>query len=173
MGRKRGKKARPVTTEEPAPASKVFSTTASAIRNDPALGYKLRVLIYDLLNISRDPSSEKRINTTTDESYLGPPYFSPEESQAIKNAVIDVRPSLYNVPGDFSREGDELQLTSKSVEDALGLLLSGFFDKRRASGDSRPCGPHHLAPLYATLYGIDLAELQDVRFLSRLRRNGI
>ncbi|ATY62177.1 hypothetical protein A9K55_008947 [Cordyceps militaris] len=173
MGRKRSSKAQPAAAEGPVQASRALPTTASAIRNDPALGYKLRVLIYDLLNVTRDPCSEKRINTTTDAHYLGLPYFSAEESQALKNAIIDVEPSLYHVPGDLAADGNAAQLLSRSVADALGMLLSGFFDKRRASGDSRPCGPHHLAPLYAALYGIDLAELQDAKFLARLRRNGV
>lgn len=173
MGGKRGKKAQPVATEEPVQASRALPTTASAVRDDPSLGYKLRVLIHDLLNISRDPSSEKRLNATTDEYYLSLPYFSAQEAEAIENAVIDVEPSLHNIPGDLNTGGDDSPLTSKSVKDALRWILSGFFDKRRASGDSRPCGPHHLAPLYAALYGINLAELQDTKFLGRLRRNGI
>ncbi|EGX88648.1 hypothetical protein CCM_08693 [Cordyceps militaris CM01] len=171
MTRKRSNKAQPAAVKKPVQASISLPTTVSAIRNDPNLGYKLRALIYDLLNISRDPCSERRLNTTTDEHYLSLPYFSSEESQVIKNAVIDVEPALYNVPGDFGE--DDARLISRSVADALELVLSGFFDKRRASGDSRPCGPHHLAPLYAALYGINLAELQDAKFLARLRRNGI
>ncbi|OAA67436.1 hypothetical protein ISF_03612 [Cordyceps fumosorosea ARSEF 2679] len=181
MSGKRGKKAQRGNTdkraqrpEESALADKVLPTirTASAVRDDPNLGYKLRVLIYDLLNISKDPDSERRLNSTVDEYYISQPYFSFKESEVIKSAIIDAEPSLYHIPGNICCSGGD-QLSSKSVEEAMRLLLSDFLDKRRASGDSRPCGPHHLAPLYAALYGIDMAELQVAKFLGRLRRNGV
>ena len=62
---------------------------------------------------------------------------------------------------------------SKTVEEAIKEMLAGFFDKRRASGDSRPCGPHDMAPIYEKVFNIESSELRDERFLSRLRRSGL
>jgi hypothetical protein len=57
-----------------------------------------------------------------------------------------------------------------TVEDAIRGCLENFFEKRRASGDARPCGPHDMSPIYLAVFGISKAELKDEKFLSRLRR---
>ncbi|TQV91223.1 hypothetical protein IF1G_10104 [Cordyceps javanica] len=192
----------PATTTTTAAASPSPSTVAHqptttlAVRDHPVLGYKLRVLLYDLVHVAKDPASARRLDRTTDAWYMSRPYFAPDESETMKNAIITHAtsssssssssspsfaslPHLVNDDGDGSGSGSGSGSPSSSswsgsaVRDALASLLSTFFDKRRASGDARPCGPHHLAPLYAALYGIDMAELQDGRFLGRLRRNGV
>lgn len=61
----------------------------------------------------------------------------------------------------------------QSFEGALRIVLHEFTEKRRASGDARPCGPHHLAPLYAALFGVQLEEMRADKFLVRLRRQGV
>lgn len=172
MARKRSKKDASSAAKIPNKETKILPTTSSAIIGDPDLGYKLRVLLHDLLNVTKDPASANRLNATTDEHYISLPYFTPEESEAVRNASIDTEPSLHHIPGN--EEGEEMaSLISKTVIEALATILSGFLDKRRASGDSRPCGPHHLAPLYASIFNVELKELQDVKFLGRLRRNGV
>lgn len=60
-----------------------------------------------------------------------------------------------------------------TVEEAIHNRLANFFDKRRASGDSRPCGTHDMVPIYVSVFGIGKGELKDERFLSRLRRCGL
>jgi hypothetical protein len=59
------------------------------------------------------------------------------------------------------------------VEDAIKERLAGSFDKRRVSGDSRPCGPHDMAPIYESVFNVKHSELEDAQFLSRLRRSGL
>lgn len=59
------------------------------------------------------------------------------------------------------------------MEEAIYERLAGFFDKRRASGDSRPCGPHDMAPIYEKVFNIEPSELRDENFPSRLRRSGL
>lgn len=59
------------------------------------------------------------------------------------------------------------------MEEAIHERLVGFFDKRRASGDSRPCGPHDMAPIYEKVFNIEPSELRNEHFLSRLRRSGL
>ena len=64
-------------------------------------------------------------------------------------------------------------IVRKTIEESITERLSGFFDKRRASGDSRSCDPYDMAPIYESTFGISRSELQDERFLSRLRRSGL
>ncbi|KAM0553916.1 hypothetical protein ACHAPJ_007262 [Fusarium lateritium] len=146
-------------------------TTTSAIATDPILGYKLRVLLHDFLNVKKDPNAEKRINSTTDEHYISAPYFDENQAATIKGAIIDV-----DVGSEESESYDPAVMVSQqgqSFETAVRTLLDNFLEKRRASGDARPCGPHHLVPMYAKLFGIDMKELEDIKFLSRLRRTGL
>ncbi|KAH7487204.1 hypothetical protein FOMA001_g4621 [Fusarium oxysporum f. sp. matthiolae] len=92
----------------------------------------------------------------------------------VKAAIIDV--DLVKHAEAADTEDIDRYLVSQqgmSFETAVRTLLGSFLDKRRASGDARPCGPHHLAPLYAKFFGIDLEELKEDKFLGRLRRAGI
>ncbi|KAK9445640.1 hypothetical protein VB005_00752 [Metarhizium brunneum] len=144
--------------------------TTSALRTDGILGYKIRVLMYDLLNITKDPSSARRLNATVNEHYLSTPYFTASEAETIKNATVDAEISSHLIPDESSATE---AILGKSLYGALCALLQNFLDKRRASGDARPCGPHDLAPIFAALLGIELEELKDEKFLGRLRRNGV
>ena len=125
----------------------------SDVRADPNLYYKIRVLIYDLRHMSSDRVCENRTLRTTDVHYLSAPYFTDAEATAVKNCIVDE-------PG-------------ATIEQAIAHELEGFLDKREASGDFRPCGPHDLVPIYLRCFGIDKSEIEDERFVSRVRRHGI
>ncbi|KAL6914185.1 hypothetical protein ACHAP8_008733 [Fusarium lateritium] len=90
-----------------------------------------------------------------------------------KAAAIDVELGRYTETADDKDLENLVLQQGKSFEDAVRAFLNSFIDKRRASGDARPCGPHHLAPMYANLFGIDMEELKDAKFLGRLRRSGL
>lgn len=60
-----------------------------------------------------------------------------------------------------------------TIEEAIKGCLQNFFEKRRTSGDARPCGPHDMGPIYLAVFGIAKEELKDEKFLSRLRRSGL
>jgi hypothetical protein len=62
-------------------------------------------------------------------------------------------------------------ITTTTVEKSIQSHLSSFLDKRKASGDSRPCGPRDLGPIYRSVFGISQTELLDEKFLTRLRRS--
>ncbi|KAJ4164847.1 hypothetical protein LMH87_006502 [Akanthomyces muscarius] len=176
MAGKRGKKTANSSSPQPASTSQstaILVQSTSGAASNPILGYKLRVLIHDLLHVTKDPAAAHRLNSTTDEYYISAPYFTPEEAATMQNVTLDSLPNLDHVPGRGDQDLSAADLVSKPVHEALGILLSGFLDKRRASGDARPCGPHHLAPLYAALFSVELSELQDAKFLGRLRRNGL
>lgn len=156
----------------PSQPDQVLIQSTSEVASSPALGYKLRVLIHDLLRVTKDPAAAHRLDSTTDVHYISAPYFTPEEAATIQSATLDSMPNLDHVPGGGDLVSSAADLVSQPIHEALRILLAGFLDKRRASGDARPCGPHHLAPLYAALFGIALEEVQDAKFLGRLRRNG-
>ncbi|CAI6332864.1 unnamed protein product [Periconia digitata] len=125
--------------------------TVADLREDKDIWYKICVLIYDLRN-AKDKTSENRTLQTTDELYLSMPYFSPDEAAAIKAARLD---------------------DGHTLEHAITTSLQNFFEKRRASGDCRPCGPHDMVPVYMTCFGIEKSEIEDEKLLSRIRRSGL
>jgi hypothetical protein len=151
-------------------------TALSELQQDTNLWYKVHVLIYDLCNIKSDRSSESRTLDTTDELYISGPYFTPSEAAMIKGAIIECRRKPQEITyteDDAKPEGLTVKREPKTVEEAVKEKLAGFFDKRKASGDSRPCGPHDMAPIYESVFAIKHSELEDPRFLGRLRRSGL
>ena len=152
-----------------------IKTTLSALRQDLDLWYRIQVLLYDLSKVARDPQSEKRISSTTHPLYISEPYFSVSESTRILTAVIDdsgnveaIRPQYPNSDYDGPHTPDD-----KTIEEAIYDTMTNFLDKRKASGDARPCGPHDMVPVYGSIFGIPKEKLEDERFLARLRRSGL
>jgi hypothetical protein len=62
---------------------------------------------------------------------------------------------------------------SMTIEAAIKSCLQHFFEKRRASGDARPCGPHDMGPIYQAVFGITKEDLKNEKFLGRLRRTSL
>ena len=156
---------------------KPAETTLSALRQNADLWYRIRVLLHDLGSVGSDQAAAKRLSSTTHELYISAPYFTESEAIKIRTAVIDSATEC-TTEEEQSTNGFTGSSSSSScayaiVEDAIHSRLASFFDKRRASGDSRPCGPHDMVPIYASVFGIDNGELKDERFLSRLRRSGL
>ena len=148
-------------------AGKNATATLSNLREDPDLWYRIRILLYDLNNV-KNPLSSNRLSSTTNELYISEPYFREHEASKIRTALIskaDV-PDLFS--NDISPETQEI-----TIEQALHHNLENFLEKRKASGDSRPCGPHDMVPIYGSVFGIRKEELGDERFLGRLRRSGV
>lgn len=129
----------------------------SNLRQDANIWYKIHVLLYDFSNFAKDAQSEMRLNRTTHMLYISEPYFDENEAEKILKATLDVDESCPKV----------------SVAEAINSAFETFGEKRKASGDSRPCGPHDLLPVYCDVFGIPKDELKDEKFLSRLRRSGI
>ncbi|KAF2165069.1 hypothetical protein M409DRAFT_24455 [Zasmidium cellare ATCC 36951] len=127
--------------------------TVADLREDWLLWYKICVLVYDLHNMAKDKTCERRLLQTTDELYISAPYFTDEEAVAIKAAHVDS--------------------SGTSLEDALTTNLQTFFDKRRASGDCRPCGPHDMVPVYLSSFGMEKMEVEDEKSVARVRRSGL
>lgn len=184
MGKKKNKRVSKAQDQPPASTSSnidvassstpVTVATTSSVAADPILGYRVRVLLHDFLNLTKDPGAERRINATTDEHYISTPYFDELQAAAVKAAIVDVELAQYDptanmdenlgqedTEGGQGSDPDVASQKGRSFDAAARALLNSFIEKRRASGDARPCGPHHLAPLYASLFGIDMEELKD------------
>ena len=141
--------------------------TLSSLREDLDLWYRIRVLLYDLNNV-KDRLSEKRLSSTMNELYISEPYFRDVDASKIRTALINEA----DVPDLFSN-GISPEAQGITIEQALHHKLENFLDKRKASGDSRPCGPHDMVPIYGSIFGITKEDLGDERFLGRLRRSGL
>lgn len=77
------------------------------------------VLFHSSQNVMKDPSSERRINTTTDEHYTSAPYFDYNQATTFKAAIVDVNLGKYK-----SNTTDYLNMTvegiMKTVESVAG-----------------------------------------------------
>lgn len=132
--------------------SRRTSYTVLELRDNRDLWYKTCALIYDLRNMTKDKTCENRTLQTTDALYISTPYFSDGEAAAVKAATMD---------------------DGTTVEQAISTSLENFFEKRKASGDCRPCGPHDMVPVYLECFGVDKAEIEDEKFVSRVKRSGL
>lgn len=166
-------------------------TTLSVLRQELELWYRLHVLLYDLKNVANDPFSEKRICSTTNELYISEPYFSDSEAVRICTAIVDGVLGNADEAIDAGTKvtteadnGDTMDLSDSdcpsstlngnvTVEEVIHTRLSNFFEKRKASGDARPCGPHDMLPIYLSVFNVGKEGPEDDRFLSRLRRSGL
>ena len=144
----------------------------SCLREDSDLWYRIQVLLYDLSKVTQDPQSDKRLSSTLHPLYTSKPYFSDSESTRILQAIIDDPPATS--PPNTSGDDSSMTLTQEpTIEQAIYEKTANFLTKRKASGDARPCGPHDLVPIYGAIFGIPKDELEDERFLFRLRRSGL
>ncbi|KAL8942515.1 MAG: hypothetical protein Q9216_001616 [Gyalolechia sp. 2 TL-2023] len=138
-------------------------TTLSDIQRNPDLGYRIRVLLHDLSTVGHDPSSQKRLSATMHELYISSPYFTDAEAaQILSSTLVE--------PGNHS---EEEPIAPSSIADTIHQRLGNFFEKRKASGDARPCGPHDMLPVYLEVFGVEKDDLRDEKFLGRLRRSGL
>ncbi|KAL8648841.1 MAG: hypothetical protein Q9210_004756 [Variospora velana] len=154
MGKQNGPSARPLTA-------------LSEIQSNPDIWYRVQVLLHDLSNVGNDVLSEKRLSATTNELYISAPYFTETEATQILSTLVE--------PSSGSEEliAPSPNILTATIQDTIHQRLAHFFDKRKASGDSRPCGPHDMLPIYLDVFKLQKGDLKDEKFLGRLRRSGL
>ncbi|OOF93395.1 hypothetical protein ASPCADRAFT_7621 [Aspergillus carbonarius ITEM 5010] len=127
----------------------------SSISN--TLWYRIHVLISDLKNFNH-PSANKRLEKVVDPSFIGKPYFSPEEADKIKQTVVDTNGKTF----------------SQMVEENLNERLERRQKKRIESGDFRVCAAHDLAPIMGRALSIDLKQMEkDKEFAALVEKKGL
>ncbi|KAL9628139.1 MAG: hypothetical protein Q9204_006084 [Flavoplaca sp. TL-2023a] len=143
------------------------TTGLSAIQNNPNVSYRIHVLLYDLSNVGNDVLSEKRLSETTNELYISAPYFTEAEATQILSTLVE--------PSNLSKESivPSPNVPTTTMQDTIHRRLANFLDKRKASGDSRPCGPHDMLPIYLDVFKLQRGDLKKKKFLGRLRRSGL
>jgi hypothetical protein len=151
MGKQQGKNKAKIDQKSTPDATAKSPLTLSDLRQNNNLWYKILVLIYDFQH-QKDAVSKRRMDATIDAIYISMPYFTPEEADTIKSTLVD---------------------DSTTIEAAIHATLGSFTDKREASGDYRPCGPHDMVPAFLSCFGIDKAEIADAKFVSRVARSGL
>lgn len=101
--------------------------TTSELRANPTFQYKIKALLYDLANISKDRASEQRTLATTDELYISAPYFSPEEASCVRSALVD------SDLGDAGHEQFEDNIETHSAPEQQPQRLDEAIQSRLAS----------------------------------------
>ncbi|KAL8644076.1 MAG: hypothetical protein Q9226_007947, partial [Calogaya cf. arnoldii] len=134
------------------------------IQRNPDLWYRIQILLHDLGNVGNDVLSEKRLSATTNELYISGPYFTEAEATQILFTIVG--------PNEESITPSPITLLA-TIQDTIHQGLANFFDKRKASGDARPCGPHDMLPIYLDVFKLKKGHLKDEKFLGRLRRSGL
>ncbi|KAL8980336.1 MAG: hypothetical protein Q9177_005910 [Variospora cf. flavescens] len=142
-------------------------TALSEIQSNLDIWYRVQVLLHDLSNVGNDVHSEKRLSATTNELYISAPSFTEAEATQILSALVE--------PTDRSEESivPSASILTATIQDTIHQRLVDFFDKRKASGDARPCGPHDMLPIYLDVFKLQKEDLMNEKFLGRLRRSGL
>ena len=143
------------------------TTALSEIQSDPDIWHRVQVLLHDLGKVGSDVLSEKRLSSTTNELYISGPYFTEAEATRI-----------LSTPVEASNHGEDSIATppnnpTATIQDAIHQRLANFFEKRKASGDARPCGPHDMLPIYLDVFKVQKGDLKAEKFLGRLKRSGL
>ncbi|KAL6717219.1 hypothetical protein ACLMJK_005134 [Lecanora helva] len=148
----------------------------SELQQNADLWYRIHVLLHDLANIGKDHLAAARISSTTSELYISPPYFADLEASTILGTKVRNNASAEGAEDDDETDHEAFPTAAEDsipIETAIKQRMANFFDKRKASGDARPCGPHDLVPIYAAVFGIPQCDLRNEKFLSRLGRFGL
>ena len=155
--------------------AKHAQTTLSSLRQDTDLWYRVCVLLNDLSTYRVDPSAERRLLKTTHELFISAPYFSESDAVKVRTTPIQTTIKVATTEEQWASGSQETPFSSSkmtTLEEAVHNRLAKVFEQHRASGDSRPCVPYDIVPVYMSFLGINKEELRDERFLRRLRRRG-
>ncbi|PYI09542.1 hypothetical protein BO78DRAFT_427235 [Aspergillus sclerotiicarbonarius CBS 121057] len=139
----------------PTPQISISNLQDSSI--SPTLWYRIHVLISDLKSFN-NPTSKNRLESITDPSFIGNPYFSTEEAENIKQTVVDTNGKTF----------------MQMVEEGLNERLERRQNKRIESGDFRVCAAHDLAPVMGRALGTDLKQMEkDKEFAKLVQEKGL
>jgi hypothetical protein len=125
------------------------------VETNTALWYKIHVFVYDLRNFDEIPMAQARLNRIVDASYIGMPYFCPDEVVTLKNTIV----------------GGEKTLEA-AIEETLNEQLERRI-KKRVESDFQPLQKRHPTSLQTSLmFSINGNQLLYKRRLTS-SRNGV
>lgn len=131
-------------------------TSIAEVKANVSLWYRIHVFLYDLRNFRERADSHTRLETVVDVSYIGLPYFKPEEAEMLKSMMFD---------------GKTL---GSLIEVTLQERLEKRMKKRVESGDYRVCAAHDVAPVLEKVFGINPKLLaKNKTFLELIDRSGL
>ncbi|RMJ27058.1 hypothetical protein PHISP_02067 [Aspergillus sp. HF37] len=133
------------------------TTAISALKSlHPTLWYRIHVLLFDLQHYAGRADSRTRLETVTDPTYLGLPYFSPNEAETLRTADSGGKPLS--------------QVLQTRLDERLGRRM----EKRAESGDFRVCAAYDLAPVLGEVLGIEIKRLaKEKGFVELVDRKGL
>ncbi|WEW57179.1 hypothetical protein PRK78_002641 [Emydomyces testavorans] len=132
--------------------------TVADIQSNSSLWYRLHVFTFDLRNFATDTAARDRLNSVVDVSYLGKPYFTPEEVEILK--------STHGIGGSETL----MQIIQSTLDERLNRRMK----KRVESGDFRVCAAHDLAPVFEKMFGINPKKLaKNVQFANLRSLRGL
>ncbi len=143
---------------------KAPKATISDLQQNADLWYQIQVLLYDLTNLGCNHLSERRLSATTNELYISMPYFTDSEATTTRPTLVDNDLILEDtdIQGEIYCQGITPCQGLVTVENAIHQRLVDFFEKRKPSGDARPCGPHDMVPIYVGVFGIEKNVLREI-----------
>lgn len=144
--------------DPPSTPVKSPGNTVQDLQNTPSLWYKIHVFVYDLHHFREKSSSQGRLDSIVDASYIGMPYFHPDEVTRLKTTVM-------NAKGQTLEE-----LIAETLNERLKRRTKEF----AWSGDYWVCAAHDLAPIFEKTLGIEPTDLvRNVEFLSLMESSGL
>ena len=128
------------------------------LKQNSTIWYKIHVLLYDLRHFEQSLVSQCRLETVVDPSYLGEPYFNPDEAEKVKYARLD---------------GVDKTI-SGLIEETLRERLQRRIKKRVEIGDYRVCAGHDVAPILEKTFGIKPKDLERCKaFQDKMAAKGL
>lgn len=131
--------------------------TVQDLQDLPSLWYRIHVSVYDLRNFKEKVDSQARLDSIVDASYIGMPYFQPNEAERLKRTAVNANQTL-----------------EEAIRDTLDERLERRIQKRAESGDYRVRAAHDIAPVFENAFGIKPKDLgKDVDFLDLWASSGL
>jgi hypothetical protein len=140
------------------PQNRLNRFTIEDIKGAPNhLWYRLHVFVFDLRLYREKVDAEARLEQIVDASYIGTPYFQPDEVDMLKAVVVDGEKAL-----------------AETIEEVLNERLNRRMKKRVESGDYRVCAAHDLAPAFEKAFDINPKDLaRDEAFVNLTESSGL
>ncbi|KAI9833203.1 MAG: hypothetical protein M1819_003826 [Sarea resinae] len=133
--------------------------TIQYLQDNSSLWYRIHVFLYDLRHFDSKVESQSRLERVVDASYLGLPYFQPEEVAQLKATTVNIR---------------EQKTLETLIQETLDERLNRRMKKRVESRDFRVCAAHDMAPIMEKAFDIKPKDLErNEEFITMMEENGL